>query len=650
MYFKKFEISNFKGIQNLTLDLSGKVDSKIISLVGLNESGKTTILEALSFYYENLKDDDEIMLHNSMTSDVHSLIPKRLKANFNDEVIISGILGIEAKDKEWIEDACKQKELKLKNFEGMARVSVHCEFKNSKIGQKILSWGFYFSLRKKGGKKNEQINDAKNPTWKKMVEYSRKQIPPIIYYPNFLFEFPDKIYLEEPKPPTPPSPKNNPLSNDTNWKTFLEQLLPYNQNFTESKEQKFYRKLFQDILDSLKNKFSIQEHIMDRVRSEDEPDKDSLESLLSLASSKVTKTIFDSKFSNFIGDTSKKSINITFPKKDNNNGRYYVEFKLVDGEDRYYIKERSLGFRWFFTFLIFTQFRLERQSALKPFFLFDEPASNLHQTAQKRLLKRFENFITSYGITIIYTTHSHHLISPDWLENTFIVRNLGLDEKNEDKYTTNMTDVSIMKYRQFAVKYPDQRTYYQPILDLLEYQPSSLESVSDVIMTEGKNDYYTLSYLNKVILGNKNTLNLLPGTSASALYPAIQMYLAWGRNFIVLLDSDKEGLANKKYYEEKFGIIVKGKIFTLKDFDSSLDKKRMESMFEENEQITIQKEIDISATKFDKKIFNSSIQELLVTKKNVQISNKTKERFGSFIEWLANRLEAVKVQELGIDR
>ncbi len=50
MKYIKFTIKNFKGIPNLTLNLDKKPDSNITMLVGLNESGKTSILEAIHLF------------------------------------------------------------------------------------------------------------------------------------------------------------------------------------------------------------------------------------------------------------------------------------------------------------------------------------------------------------------------------------------------------------------------------------------------------------------------------------------------------------------------------------------------------------------------------------------------------------------------
>ena len=62
MKYTKFEISKFKGINHLVLDLEKLPQGKIFPLVGLNESGKTTILEAINFFQNNISDDKKYLL------------------------------------------------------------------------------------------------------------------------------------------------------------------------------------------------------------------------------------------------------------------------------------------------------------------------------------------------------------------------------------------------------------------------------------------------------------------------------------------------------------------------------------------------------------------------------------------------------------
>jgi len=53
MRYIKYEIKNFKGIKNATIDMS-RINSKIYTLVGLNESGKTTILQAIFLLWKKI--------------------------------------------------------------------------------------------------------------------------------------------------------------------------------------------------------------------------------------------------------------------------------------------------------------------------------------------------------------------------------------------------------------------------------------------------------------------------------------------------------------------------------------------------------------------------------------------------------------------
>ena len=99
-----------------------------------------------------------------------------------------------------------------------------------------------------------------------------------------------------------------------------------------------------------------------------------------------------------------------------------LTFKIKENDEEYYISERSLGFRWFFAFLLLTEIRGFRKDDKRILFLLDEPASNLHSSAQELILKSFEK-TTKDGNKIIYSTHSQYLINPNWLENSFICRN-----------------------------------------------------------------------------------------------------------------------------------------------------------------------------------------------------------------------------------
>lgn len=583
MKYSSFYIKNYKGIKELYLDLNVEPTTNITTLVGLNESGKTTILEAIS----NL--DKEFS-----KEELHKLIPKSRKFNFSDTIEIHATLILDKDDEVEIKNKCREKGLiRIEPIKTFTEKVIY-EFENSIYQEETSGWEFDFKLK---GKKLKQkyfrsYGDGS-------VEYEfikdfiiKKLLPPIIYYPNFLFDFPSKIYLEA-------SPN-------------------------EEKEQKIFRSVFEDILATLGDSININDHIISRLKNPTPGSEEALESTIDRISSQITRIVFNAW--NQLFDGTGKEIKIK-PDIDSSNNLVYLEVKLKEGNEQFQISERSLGFKWFFTFLLFTEFRKNRTSEKgEILFLLDEPASNLHSTAQKNLLKTFDRLVDR--CKMIYTTHSHHLINPSWLSGAYIVVNKAIDYENGTLDSiTEKTDVGATIYKQFVVNHPEQRTYFQPILDAIEYMPSSLEEVPNIVITEGKFDYYTLKYINEIVLNNEfPDLKLYPGNSANRNSQTIALYLAWGRDFIILLDGDKAGEDAKKRYQKEFGKIVEDKLITIKDIDPNFSYPT-EQLFSGEELIEITKTFDSNATAFEKSKFNTAIQNLFIQEQVFELSDNTKDNF-----------------------
>ncbi|QYS91087.1 AAA family ATPase [Flavobacterium covae] len=501
MKYKSFYIKNYKGIKDLKLELDKDPNSNIITLVGLNESGKTSILEAIS------------LIHNEPNAnEVHKLIPKNRKFNFTDTIEVTAFLELEIEDEKNINSFCKGIGFKNNNPIKNVSQSLVYSFKNSEFipAESGITWEFELEGLLKNKRYSRKFS-SENEEFLKVQEYVvQNLIPPLIYYPNFLFDFPNRIYLEKSK--------------------------------DEEKEQATYRAVLDDIMDTLNEGLTIEEHIIYRLKNKSEGSDEALESTIERISIQITKVVFSAWGQLF--DSKGKEIKLK-TGIDETNGLAYLEVKLKEGLNQFQISERSLGFKWFFTFLLFTEFRKNRSGEKgEILFLLDEPASNLHSTAQKNLLTTFQKLVSN--CKLIYTTHSHHLINPKWLSSAYIIKNKALDYTQEFDYISDNTDVEAILYKQFVVKHPEQRTYFQPILDALEYSPGHLEEVNNIVILEGKNDYYTFKYINEVILNNKYVINFYPGNGADRNNQIIATYLAWNRDFIILLDGDKAGEEAKK--------------------------------------------------------------------------------------------------------
>ena len=605
MKFKSFTISNFKGIENLTIKLDSIPNSNVYTLIGLNESGKTTILEAINYFGLKYKSSDSLTGNeNKNDDDIHNLIPISKIDNFNGSIELRALVSLEEGEFGQIKEKIKKKldiviTKEVQEFELVQKYP----FVNSRyIGKWNNNWQINL-VGKKGKTRKEK--EVSGEDWQECYRIFLPYFPEILYFPNFLFEFPDKIFLEGAN--------------------------------KENKQYEFYKyRLIQDILDSLDNKLDINEHLVERIKKGDTQARRHIESVLLKMSTKVNNVVFGAWNRIFNKQISKKEIQIVYGVDilDDNSSKAYLQFLLRDGEGIYRISERSLGFRWFFVFLLLTQFRSNRtRHARTVLFLFDEPASNLHSTAQAQLLQSFEKLSN-----VIYTTHSHHLVNPLWLENTYVVKNEGLNyDEDDDQFNSRKTNVTIKTYRQFAVKHPNQTNYFQPILDVLEYYPSVLENVPNVLITEGKNDYYTLLYM-KLVMNRKGDLRIMPGTSAAKLDSPIQLYLAWGRNFIVLLDADKEGVFQKKRYKDLFGPIVDDSIYTLEDVSSEWKGFACENIFSEKDKLALIKSKYADVKEYDKSLFNRIIQENLINKISFSFDADTLEGFSKLYDFCEDKV------------
>ena len=599
MRYTKFEIKNFKGIKDLTIDLSKQPYNRIHTFVGLNESGKTTILEAIKTVVEGWNNED-----------AHQLIPKHYKASFTGEVSIIAYIEVDEEDNRRILD--KYKELGYTDYKPIDYFTInYCwKFQSSQLKNKPMSyWDFDPLVKKHRGRKFISLGDT-NKDWQTVVSYIRGSLMPrIVYYENLLFEFPDRIYLYGPKADK---------SNNKPYKDIIGDII-------------------QEVIDKNGN---IETSLYNVYIGQDTGSKDIFRARKNKLQEFITREVFSSwgTLFNSTGITAKIELNFDISNDEKSKEQnFYVEIRIEENSDSFYISERSVGFRWFFSFLFFILFRKNRKTDLgETLFLLDEPASNLHSTAQKKLLETFERFVADdkKPLKLLYTTHSHHMINPKWLEGAFVVKNEAVDysEPFGDRKVTNITAIP---YKRFVAEYPDQQDYFQPILDTLEYQPGLLEKVPNVIITEGKNDYYTLRYINEIILKNKyKKLYLLPGIGCNKNHSIIQLYMGWNKSFMILLDADKAGKNAVKEYVSTFGNIIKQDIKTYEDFVPEIGAVAMEDIFTEAEKLAITQRFDETATKYKKSAFNTAIQTALINKEVVELSEETLNKFDSLLKAL----------------
>jgi ABC-type Mn2+/Zn2+ transport system ATPase subunit len=612
MKYKKFLIENFKGIKKIELDLS---NNRIITLVGLNESGKTTIMEAIKAFYELIK--GKTLTENEK----NSFRPKGI--DFTGNIIISSDLTLELEDlakiTTYINKLTFPHEATVDstnlNYAYNFVYNLH-NFKEQKI---IAIFEITIKVKNEADKYiSHKLSKYDKPKWDAILKYIREQlIPEIIYYEDFVFNIPEEIIYPNPTL----SNTRIELEKNSVWQLVLDDILKVcNSNFTS----------FNDMV--VKIWTSDNETALNRISQ--------LEEILNRKITKSWKDLFknESKSVNF------KEIKIIL-KTDTTDLKISFKVKTDDGK-LFSINDRSKGCRWFFSFLIFTEFRKKRSKNI--LFLLDEPASNLHSSAQSKILDAIKEL--SLEAIVIYSTHSHHLINPNWLPGAYIVINDKIsDETLRGEMTfQNSSKINMTKYFNYIGqgKGKTKISYFQPILDALDYAPSFIESIPNIVLTEGKNDWYGFNYINETILG-RSKINFYPGSGKDSLGDIIRLYLAWGQNFVVILDGDAASTKSKKVYTDEFHPFLDNKIFTLKDslsltgsFEDLFTETDIEKIIISNFPIEALQRVKGNKQKI-KELFNASINQLCFNKTSVDISEETKAKFITLFDFINSKLESV---------
>ena len=602
MKYTRFKITNFKGILEIALDLGKKPNLNIFTLVGLKGRGKAAVLEAINVFRNGINQKD-----------AYTLIPKKLQYNFNDVVSIEAKVKIEENDKTKITDFLKSKyNFNTSKIEDYMTITREYKFNKSILDDNWLKISWHLPLwgRANQGGKDKILHEYNMGIWQDVINMIQNSyLPKILYYQDFLFKFPLRIYLEE----------------------FDD----------ESIEQPEYRRIIEDILNSIEPGLSIQSSLLDRMKKPDNANTDALESLLNLMSDKLNNEILK-KWNKIFNTTQIKGVEVQHRYEEDHDGikRHYIMLKFKQGADNYFINEKSLEFRWLFSLLIFTVFRNSRPNELgETLFLLDEPASNLPQSFQQKLLHTLEDIISDSKL--IYSTHSHHLINPKWLSGTFIVNNKAISYSGPGESNVIETGIHATPYKNFVANNKNEETHFKPILDALDYSPSQLEFVESIIFTEGKSDYYIFKYFLEVIFKGEYKLHFYPGAGVNKYEQIFSLYIAWNKRFVALFDSDNAGQGARKKCIDLIALDIADRVFTLENIDNKWQDYSIESLFtSEDTKAVIQSCYNSDELKKynEKKMFHTAIQDLYIKEKVILFNQTTKDNFQKIFKFLENKL------------
>lgn len=195
------------------------------------------------------------------------------------------------------------------------------------------------------------------------------------------------------------------------------------------------------------------------------------------------------------------------------------------------LNERSRGFKWFFSFYITFSADTKGGEAEDAILLLDEPGLYLHAKSQADLLRHFEH---DFENNIIYTTHSPFMVP---IHNLDSVRTVNIDEAAGTTVTNDPSG--------------DSRTLF-PLQAALGYDLSqSLFIGPNNLIVEGVTDFWILNSVSEYLSDqghvslNKN-LTLTPAGGAQKISYMVALLTSEELNVLVLFDDEKDSNTTKK--------------------------------------------------------------------------------------------------------
>ena len=207
----------------------------------------------------------------------------------------------------------------------------------------------------------------------------------------------------------------------------------------------------------------------------------------------------------------------------------------TSGNNSINLSQRSDGFKWYLSlYLTLYDYLNKIDEETNYILLLDEPNLYLHPGAQNNLL--YNVFYKEFSdVQIIYTTHSPYMINTD---NSFSIR---IIEKDQQTKIFN----SSREYAEKSKKLKDVDTL-SPLLTALELHISNSITINTqdiIVAVEGIQDVYILKAMihkNKLEKNYKN-IKFISGMSAEKV-PFMFSYLyGMGYNTYCLVDNDKSG-------------------------------------------------------------------------------------------------------------
>ncbi len=200
------------------------------------------------------------------------------------------------------------------------------------------------------------------------------------------------------------------------------------------------------------------------------------------------------------------------------------------------VEQRSKGFQWFLSFYL----RLQAEAGPNNIIIIDEPGTNLHALAQKELIQILVDKIAPAS-QVVFSTHSPYLIDPERQDRVRLVQ-------KDSAHGTLLREISDAA--------ADEETLH-PLLTARgadQAQPL-IEPGSHNVIVQCTSMYYYFKAITALIPNELlSDVNFVPGTDQVQIMRLASLMLGQDSDFIVLLEPNAYGRKIAQSLQEKFGL------------------------------------------------------------------------------------------------
>lgn len=230
-----------------------------------------------------------------------------------------------------------------------------------------------------------------------------------------------------------------------------------------------------------------------------------------------------------------------------------ITFWIEDKGESFEPSLRSKGRQWHLAFYIKISARSKED--LNNIILIDEPGLYLHATAQEDILRKLESSAQDDNKQLIFSTHSPYLLEADKLNRIRLII-------HDDKEGTKI----INKVHALA----DKETL-TPILTAIGLELSA--GIGDIgkthnVVVEGPSDVYYLNAFKNIL--NLSDLNFIYGGGAGNMPVVGTILHGWGCKVLYLYDKD-QGKKNGEKNLTKNWLVSKDLIFSVLDSEGTIE-------------------------------------------------------------------------------